>query len=98
MTWIHLVTMTAFLLTMMGLTVHLTHLLSTLLCLEALMLILFMALAAWTLDLHLGSSFVLPMLLLTLSACEASTGLALLTATTRTHTTTQLSSMNMLQC
>ena len=38
------------------------------------------------------------MLLLAFSACEAAVGLALLVATTRTHGTDRLQSLNLLQC
>uniref|UniRef100_A0A318D602 NADH dehydrogenase subunit 4L n=2 Tax=cellular organisms TaxID=131567 RepID=A0A318D602_9GAMM len=38
------------------------------------------------------------MILLTFSACEASSGLALLVAATRTHGSDQLKNLNLLQC
>nr|QRB83210.1 NADH dehydrogenase subunit 4L [Odontobutis platycephala] len=88
----------AFLLGLMGLTFHRTHLLSALLCLEAMMLSLFLALSLWTLELNSTSFSASPMLLLAFSACEASAGLALLVATTRTHGTDHLQNLNLLQC
>nr|UDN39082.1 NADH dehydrogenase subunit 4L [Hyphessobrycon flammeus] len=88
----------AFSLGLIGLAFHRTHLLSALLCLEGMMLSLFIALALWTLQLESTSLSATPMFLLTFSACEASVGLALLVATARTHGTDHLQSLNLLQC
>nr|WNH38540.1 NADH dehydrogenase subunit 4L [Oxycheilinus bimaculatus] len=88
----------AFLLGLAGLTFHRTHLLSALLCLEGMMLSLFIALSLWALQLNAASFSSAPMLLLAFSACEASAGLALLVATARTHGTDRLKNLNLLQC
>nr|YP_009045908.1 NADH dehydrogenase subunit 4L [Gadopsis marmoratus]WJQ22162.1 NADH dehydrogenase subunit 4L [Gadopsis marmoratus]WJQ22175.1 NADH dehydrogenase subunit 4L [Gadopsis marmoratus]BAP40396.1 NADH dehydrogenase subunit 4L [Gadopsis marmoratus]CDR98391.1 NADH dehydrogenase subunit 4L [Gadopsis marmoratus] len=98
MTPTHFAFSATFLLGLTGLTFHRTHLLSALLCLEGMMLSLFIALSLWTLQLgsmHFSAS---PMLLLTFSACEASAGLALLVATARTHGSDRLQNLNLLQC
>nr|YP_003457117.1 NADH dehydrogenase subunit 4L [Lophiodes caulinaris]BAI76963.1 NADH dehydrogenase subunit 4L [Lophiodes caulinaris] len=89
---------TAFILSLMGLTFHRTHLLSALLCLEGMMLALFVALSLWTLQLGSTNFSASPMLLLAFSACEASAGLALLVATSRTHGSDRLKTLNLLQC
>ncbi|YP_001293666.1 NADH dehydrogenase subunit 4L (mitochondrion) [Clupea harengus] len=89
---------TAFILGLMGLTFHRTHLLSALLCLEGMMLALFVALSLWTLQTEVTNFSAAPMLLLAFSACEASVGLALLVATNRTHGPNQLQALNILQC
>nr|YP_009685798.1 NADH dehydrogenase subunit 4L [Nimbapanchax petersi]QDU91839.1 NADH dehydrogenase subunit 4L [Nimbapanchax petersi] len=81
-----------------GLTFHRTHLISALLCLEGMMLSLFMALSLWTLQLNSTSFSCSPLFLLAFSACEASVGLALLVATSRTHGSDRLASLNLLQC
>nr|UMB50601.1 NADH dehydrogenase subunit 4L [Parauchenoglanis cf. monkei FDBS-2022] len=88
----------AFTLGLMGLAFHRTHLLSALLCLEGMMLSLFIALALWTLQLESTAFSAAPILLLAFSACEASAGLALLVATARTHGTDRLQALNLLQC
>nr|YP_010401529.1 NADH dehydrogenase subunit 4L [Notolepis coatsorum]UQT69217.1 NADH dehydrogenase subunit 4L [Notolepis coatsorum] len=98
MTPSHFAFASAFLLGLMGLAFHRTHLLSALLCLEGMMLSLFIALSLWTLQLEATSYSAAPMLLLAFSACEASAGLALLVATARTHSTDHLQSLNLLQC
>nr|WNH22838.1 NADH dehydrogenase subunit 4L [Synodus binotatus] len=88
----------AFTLGLAGLAFHRTHLLSALLCLEGMMLSLFMALSLWSLQLEALSHAVGPMLLLAFSACEASAGLGLLVATTRTHGSDHLQNLNLLRC
>nr|WNH37200.1 NADH dehydrogenase subunit 4L [Urophycis regia] len=98
MTPTHFTVSTAFLLSMMGLAFHRTHLLSALLCLEAMMLTLFVMLSLWSLTLNSTTSTTIPMLMLAFSACEASAGLAMLVATARTHGSDHLSSLNLLQC
>nr|YP_009938688.1 NADH dehydrogenase subunit 4L [Cynoglossus nanhaiensis]AWQ65115.1 NADH dehydrogenase subunit-4L [Cynoglossus nanhaiensis]QNV46921.1 NADH dehydrogenase subunit 4L [Cynoglossus nanhaiensis] len=74
-----------FFLGLTGVTFYRSHLLSALLCLEGLMLSLFLLLAIWSLQTNATSFTSTPMLLLAFSACEAGAGLALLVATTRTH-------------
>lgn len=98
MTPLHFTFSAAFLLGLAGLAFHRTHLLSALLCLEGIILSLFLALTLWTLELSSINSFVLPLLLLAFSACEASAGLALLVATARTHGSDHLQSLSLLQC
>nr|YP_011003608.1 NADH dehydrogenase subunit 4L [Neoniphon opercularis]WPS65997.1 NADH dehydrogenase subunit 4L [Neoniphon opercularis] len=95
---VHFTFSSAFILGLIGLTFHRTHLLSALLCLEGMMLSLFIALSLWALQLDSTIYSASPMLLLAFSACEASAGLALLVATARTHGTDRLQSLNLLQC
>nr|YP_010956804.1 NADH dehydrogenase subunit 4L [Ariomma melanum]WMY89923.1 NADH dehydrogenase subunit 4L [Ariomma melanum] len=98
MTPVHFAFSSTFILGLAGLAFHRTHLLSALLCLEAMMLSLFIALSVWTLQLDSINFSASPMLLLAFSACEAGTGLALLVATSRTHGSDRLQSLNLLQC
>nr|YP_009472241.1 NADH dehydrogenase subunit 4L [Microdevario kubotai]BAO94322.1 NADH dehydrogenase subunit 4L [Microdevario kubotai]BAV71726.1 NADH dehydrogenase subunit 4L [Microdevario kubotai] len=98
MTPTHFSLNTAFMLGLTGVTFHRTHLLSALLCLEGMMLSLFIALALWTLQMESTSLSAVPMLMLAFSACEASAGLALLVATARTHGSDHLQNLNLLQC
>nr|WNH20771.1 NADH dehydrogenase subunit 4L [Malacanthus brevirostris] len=98
MTPTHFAFSSAFVLGLTGLTFHRTHLLSALLCLEGMMLSLYIALSLWTLQLNVTNFAVSPMLLLAFSACEASAGLALLVATSRTHGSDRLQNLNLLQC
>nr|YP_008593530.1 NADH dehydrogenase subunit 4L [Nesiarchus nasutus]BAN83485.1 NADH dehydrogenase subunit 4L [Nesiarchus nasutus] len=98
MTPVHFTFSATFVLGLAGLAFHRTHLLSALLCLEAMMLSLFIALAIWALQLDSTNFSASPMLLLAFSACEAGAGLALLVATARTHGSDRLQSLNLLQC
>nr|BAK41987.1 NADH dehydrogenase subunit 4L [Gymnorhamphichthys sp. NM-2010] len=95
---IHFAFISAFFLGLTGLAFHRTHLLSALLCLEGMMLSLFIALALWALQLEVMALSSTPMLLLAFSACEASAGLALLVATARTHGTDRSKNLNLLRC
>nr|YP_010709400.1 NADH dehydrogenase subunit 4L [Pseudanthias pascalus]WCR63073.1 NADH dehydrogenase subunit 4L [Pseudanthias pascalus] len=88
----------AFLLGLAGLSFHRMHLLSALLCLEGMMLSLFIALSLWILQTDSTNFSAAPMLLLAFSACEASAGLSLLVATARTHGSDRLQSLSLLQC
>nr|QNU08221.1 NADH dehydrogenase subunit 4L [Callionymus maculatus] len=87
-----------FLLAMAGLSFNRAHLLSALLCLEGMMLSLFLGLSLWTLTLATPSFSAAPMFLLTFCAAAAAAGLALLAATARTHGSDHLKTLNLLQC
>nr|YP_009352197.1 NADH dehydrogenase subunit 4L [Haematopus ostralegus]AQX44462.1 NADH dehydrogenase subunit 4L [Haematopus ostralegus]QKY75010.1 NADH dehydrogenase subunit 4L [Haematopus ostralegus] len=88
----------AFTLSSLGLAFHRTHLISALLCLESMMLSMYIALSIWPVETQTTSSTLMPMLMLTFSACEAGTGLAMLVASTRTHGSDHLHNLNLLQC
>nr|YP_009692503.1 NADH dehydrogenase subunit 4L [Asterorhombus intermedius]QEH58980.1 NADH dehydrogenase subunit 4L [Asterorhombus intermedius] len=87
-----------FALALTGLAFHRHHLLSALLCLEAMMLSLFVALSIWTLQSGSIGFATGPLILLAFSACEASAGLSLLVATARTHGSDRLNTLNLLKC
>nr|YP_009590248.1 NADH dehydrogenase subunit 4L [Piranga bidentata]QBM10106.1 NADH dehydrogenase subunit 4L [Piranga bidentata]QBM10119.1 NADH dehydrogenase subunit 4L [Piranga bidentata] len=98
MSYLHLSFYSAFTLSSLGLAFHRTHLISALLCLESMMLSMYIALAMWPIQTQSSTSTILPILMLTFSACEAGTGLALLVASTRTHGSDHLHNFNLLQC
>nr|YP_003434257.1 NADH dehydrogenase subunit 4L [Pycnonotus sinensis]ADC52423.1 NADH dehydrogenase subunit 4L [Pycnonotus sinensis]AHN13411.1 NADH dehydrogenase subunit 4L [Pycnonotus sinensis hainanus] len=98
MTILHLSFYSAFTLSSLGLAFHRTHLVSALLCLESMMLSMYVALSMWPIQTQTPSSTLLPIFMLTFSACEAGTGLALLVASTRTHGSDHLHNFNLLQC
>nr|AAU47378.1 NADH dehydrogenase subunit 4L [Teratoscincus keyserlingii] len=83
---------------MTGLTFHRKHLVSALLCIEGMLLTLYMMLALMTEVQHFTNTSILPIILLTLAACEASTGLALLVASSRTHASDHLKNLSLLKC
>nr|YP_009590222.1 NADH dehydrogenase subunit 4L [Piranga olivacea]QBM10054.1 NADH dehydrogenase subunit 4L [Piranga olivacea]QBM10067.1 NADH dehydrogenase subunit 4L [Piranga olivacea] len=98
MSYLHLSFYSAFTLSSLGLAFHRTHLISALLCLESMMLSMYIALAMWPIQMQSSASTILPILMLTFSACEAGTGLALLVASTRTHGSDHLHNFNLLKC
>nr|YP_009227623.1 NADH dehydrogenase subunit 4L [Turdus philomelos]AGI51093.1 NADH dehydrogenase subunit 4L [Turdus philomelos] len=98
MSYLHLSFYAAFTLSSLGLAFHRTHLISALLCLESMMLSLYVALTMWPIQTQTPSTITIPILMLTFSACEAGTGLALLVASTRTHGSDHLHNFNLLQC
>nr|BCO16485.1 NADH dehydrogenase subunit 4L [Ptenopus garrulus] len=98
MTTMHFLTTLPFSLGLLGLALNRVHLISALLCIEGLMLALFMSLTTLPQTLSLTNPYIMPITLLTMAACGAGTGLALLVATTRTHASDHLNTMNLLQC
>nr|APG38445.1 NADH dehydrogenase subunit 4L [Kaloula picta]APG38469.1 NADH dehydrogenase subunit 4L [Kaloula conjuncta negrosensis] len=88
---------TTFFIALMGLAFHRTHLLSALLCLEAMMLTIFIGMAMWPNNLT-PSMLMAPLIMLTLSACEAAMGLSLMIATARSHGSDNLKTLHLLQC
>nr|YP_001974548.1 NADH dehydrogenase subunit 4L [Platalea minor]ABO68974.1 NADH dehydrogenase subunit 4L [Platalea minor]BCD55487.1 NADH dehydrogenase subunit 4L [Platalea minor] len=98
MTLSHLSFYSAFTLSGLGLAFHRTHLISALLCLESMMLSMYIALSIWPVQNQAPSFALMPVLMLSFSACEAGTGLAMLVASTRTHGSDHLHNLNLLQC
>nr|YP_010691231.1 NADH dehydrogenase subunit 4L [Stercorarius longicaudus]WBU93449.1 NADH dehydrogenase subunit 4L [Stercorarius longicaudus] len=98
MSLMHLSFYSAFTLSSLGLAFHRTHLISALLCLESMMLSMYIALSLWPIENQTTSSTLVPVLMLAFSACEAGTGLAMLVASTRTHGSDHLHNLNLLQC
>nr|ACS37074.1 NADH dehydrogenase subunit 4L [Geotrypetes seraphini] len=96
MTPLMFIILSTYLLCLTGLVFHRMHLLSALICLEGLMLSIFMGLSAWCLQVESMMFSLSPMILLTLSACEAGTGLAILVATTHTHGSDLMQNLNLL--
>nr|YP_010426216.1 NADH dehydrogenase subunit 4L [Geoclemys hamiltonii]UTY64524.1 NADH dehydrogenase subunit 4L [Geoclemys hamiltonii]WBR37759.1 NADH dehydrogenase subunit 4L [Geoclemys hamiltonii] len=95
---LHFASMCAFIITTTGFLLHQVHLIPTLLCLEGMMLSLFMALSLWSIELNIPPSLITPTLMLSFSACEASMGLSLLVASSRTHGSSHLQNLHLLQC
>nr|YP_009720890.1 NADH dehydrogenase subunit 4L [Accipiter trivirgatus]QGM79649.1 NADH dehydrogenase subunit 4L [Accipiter trivirgatus] len=98
MSLLHLSFYSSFTLSCLGLAFHRTHLISALLCLESMMLSMYIALSIWPVETQTTSITLTPMFMLTFSACEAGAGLAMLVASTRTHGSDHLHNLNLLQC
>nr|ADZ37049.1 NADH dehydrogenase subunit 4L [Chamaeleo chamaeleon recticrista] len=89
---------TTFSLTMLGTLINRTHFLTTLLCMEGMMVTLFVMMAVTLSNTEMTSTTSMSIMLITLGACEASTGLALLVTTTNTHTNDYMKNFKLLKC
>uniref|UniRef100_A0A343WB33 NADH-ubiquinone oxidoreductase chain 4L n=1 Tax=Toromys rhipidurus TaxID=1568924 RepID=A0A343WB33_9HYST len=90
--------MTAFIISFMGTMIYRSHMMSSLLCLEAMMLSMFVLGTITMLNLHYMSSLPFPVTLLVFAACEAAVGLALLVMISNTYGFDYVQNLNMLQC
>nr|YP_007374633.1 NADH dehydrogenase subunit 4L [Microcaecilia sp. PZ-2009]ACS37126.1 NADH dehydrogenase subunit 4L [Microcaecilia sp. PZ-2009] len=98
MTLMNFTILFTFLASMTGLAFHRTHFMSALICLEGMMLAIFIGLTLWCSQTESMLLSISPMALITMSACEAGTGLAILVATNRTHGSDLMKNLNLLQC
>nr|QIJ99022.1 NADH dehydrogenase subunit 4L [Ochotona dauurica]QIJ99035.1 NADH dehydrogenase subunit 4L [Ochotona dauurica] len=90
--------MVAFVVALLGMLVYRSHLMSSLLCLEGMMLSLFMLATIISLNLNFTISFMFPVILLVFAACEAAVGLALLVMVSNTYGMDYIHNLNLLQC
>nr|YP_010933643.1 NADH dehydrogenase subunit 4L [Ptychadena levenorum]WKT10230.1 NADH dehydrogenase subunit 4L [Ptychadena levenorum]WKT10243.1 NADH dehydrogenase subunit 4L [Ptychadena levenorum]WKT10256.1 NADH dehydrogenase subunit 4L [Ptychadena levenorum]WKT10269.1 NADH dehydrogenase subunit 4L [Ptychadena levenorum]WKT10282.1 NADH dehydrogenase subunit 4L [Ptychadena levenorum] len=83
-----------FVIALTGMTLNRTHLLSTLLCLESMVLVIFLTVALST---YLQKDLILPLIILALSACDAGLGLSLMVATARSQGSDSLNALHLLR-
>nr|YP_010029180.1 NADH dehydrogenase subunit 4L [Dasymys incomtus]QOU10113.1 NADH dehydrogenase subunit 4L [Dasymys incomtus] len=88
----------AFMLSLLGTLMFRSHLMSTLLCLEGMMLSLFIMTSMATLNSNSMISMPIPITILVFAACEAAVGLALLVKVSNTYGTDYVQNLNLLQC
>nr|YP_009180069.1 NADH dehydrogenase subunit 4L [Lycaon pictus]ALD16161.1 NADH dehydrogenase subunit 4L [Lycaon pictus]ALL55157.1 NADH dehydrogenase subunit 4L [Lycaon pictus] len=88
----------AFTLSLMGMLIYRSHLMSSLLCLEGMMLSLFVMMSVTILNNHLMLANMMPIVLLVFAACEAALGLSLLVMVSNTYGTDYVQNLNLLQC
>nr|UEK25006.1 NADH dehydrogenase subunit 4L [Conepatus semistriatus] len=88
----------AFIMSLMGLLVYRSHLMSSLLCLEGMMLSLFIMITITILNNHFTLASMTPIILLVFAACEAALGLSLLVMVSNTYGTDYVQNLNLLQC
>ncbi|YP_220688.1 NADH dehydrogenase subunit 4L (mitochondrion) [Choloepus didactylus] len=88
----------AFTMALLGLLLYRSHMMSSLLCLEGLMLALFILSTLMALNTHHTLSAVLPIVLMVFAACEAALGLALLVMVSNTYGLDYVQNLNLLQC
>nr|YP_009466895.1 NADH dehydrogenase subunit 4L [Diaemus youngi]AOS49689.1 NADH dehydrogenase subunit 4L [Diaemus youngi] len=98
MTLTYMNTSLAFTISLLGLLTHRSHMMSSLLCLEGMMLSLFMMMTINTLNGQMTLTNMLPIILLVFAACEAALGLSLLVTVSNTYGKDHVQNLNLLQC
>nr|URW97737.1 NADH dehydrogenase subunit 4L [Sus scrofa domesticus]WAR64373.1 NADH dehydrogenase subunit 4 [Sus scrofa domesticus] len=88
----------AFTIALAGLLMYRSHLMSSLLCLEGMMLSLFIMSTLIVLNTHFTLANMMPIILLVFAACEAALGLSLLVVVSNTYGTDYVQNLNLLQC
>lgn len=71
---------------------------SSLLCLEGLILSLFVLITITIFTIHTTLATIVPIVLLVFAACEAALGLSLLVAVSNTYGTDYVQNLSLLQC
>nr|YP_010758105.1 NADH dehydrogenase subunit 4L [Petrosaltator rozeti]WEW63402.1 NADH dehydrogenase subunit 4L [Petrosaltator rozeti]WGO62124.1 NADH dehydrogenase subunit 4L [Petrosaltator rozeti] len=88
----------SFFISLVGLLLYRSHIMSSLLCLEGMMLSLFILTALLSLNMGFSTLTLLPMMLLVFAACEAAIGLSLLVMVSNTYGLDYVHNLNLLQC
>nr|YP_010038688.1 NADH dehydrogenase subunit 4L [Ellobius talpinus]QOY44668.1 NADH dehydrogenase subunit 4L [Ellobius talpinus] len=88
----------AFIFSFIGTLMFRSHLMSTLLCLEGMMLSLFILATITPLTTHSMIMLPIPIVILVFAACEAAVGLALLAKISNTYGSDFVQNLNLLQC
>nr|ALP30000.1 NADH dehydrogenase subunit 4L [Ovis aries] len=98
MSLVYMNIMMAFTVSLTGLLMYRSHLKSSLLCLEGMMLSLFILATLMILNSHFTLASMMPIILLVFAACEAALGLSLLVMVSNTYGTDYVQNLNLLQC
>nr|ARO74665.1 NADH dehydrogenase subunit 4L [Lariscus insignis] len=88
----------AFTISLLGMFIYRSHLMSSLLCLEGMVLSMFILTTLLTLNFHFSLSYMIPIILLVFAACEAAVGLSLLVMVSNTYGLDYVQNLNILQC
>nr|UPM52045.1 NADH dehydrogenase subunit 4L [Micropotamogale ruwenzorii] len=88
----------AFSFSLLGLFTYRTHLMSSLLCLEGMMLVMFIMTSILMLNLNFIMMSIMPIIMLVFAACEAALGLSLLVMVSNTYGLDYVQNLNLLQC
>nr|QNM39112.1 NADH dehydrogenase subunit 4L [Macaca nemestrina]QNM39125.1 NADH dehydrogenase subunit 4L [Macaca nemestrina] len=90
--------MLAFTISLLGMLIYRSHLMASLLCLEGMMMSLFIMTTLIALNTHSPLINIMPIILLVFAACEAAVGLALLVSISNTYGLDYIHNLNLLQC
>nr|ABQ45935.1 NADH dehydrogenase subunit 4L [Chlorocebus sabaeus]AFA45395.1 NADH dehydrogenase subunit 4L [Chlorocebus sabaeus] len=88
----------AFAISLLGMLVYRSHLMASLLCLEGMMMSLFIMIALMASNAHSPLTNIMPIILLVFAACETAVGLALLVSISNTYGLDYIHNLNLLQC
>uniref|UniRef100_A0A8C9I5A4 NADH-ubiquinone oxidoreductase chain 4L n=1 Tax=Piliocolobus tephrosceles TaxID=591936 RepID=A0A8C9I5A4_9PRIM len=88
----------AFIISLLGILIYRSHLISSLLCLEAIILSLFIISTLMASNIHSPLANIVPIALLVFAACEAAVGLALLISISNTYGLDYVHNLSLLQC
>nr|YP_010396026.1 NADH dehydrogenase subunit 4L [Neohylomys hainanensis] len=88
----------AYILATMGLFMYRSHLMSSLLCLEGMMLSIFTLMCSTMLTYNNSMTMMFPLVLLVFAACETAVGLSLLVMVSNTYGEDFVQNLNLLQC
>uniref|UniRef100_A0A8C0WIT3 NADH-ubiquinone oxidoreductase chain 4L n=1 Tax=Castor canadensis TaxID=51338 RepID=A0A8C0WIT3_CASCN len=87
-----------FLASLLGALIYRSHLISSLLCLEGIILSIFITTTLINLNFNITLSFIFPIIILVFAACKAAVGLALLVTISNTYGIDYVQNLNLLQC
>nr|Q9XJY3.1 RecName: Full=NADH-ubiquinone oxidoreductase chain 4L; AltName: Full=NADH dehydrogenase subunit 4L [Macaca maura]AAD24730.1 NADH dehydrogenase subunit 4L [Macaca maura]AAD24732.1 NADH dehydrogenase subunit 4L [Macaca maura]ARQ81316.1 NADH dehydrogenase subunit 4L [Macaca maura]QNM39424.1 NADH dehydrogenase subunit 4L [Macaca maura] len=90
--------MLAFTISLLGMLIYRSHLMASLLCLEGMMMSLFIMTTLIALNTRSPLINIMPIILLVFAACEAAVGLALLVSISNTYGLDYIHNLNLLQC
>uniref|UniRef100_A0A8D2GKZ0 NADH-ubiquinone oxidoreductase chain 4L n=1 Tax=Theropithecus gelada TaxID=9565 RepID=A0A8D2GKZ0_THEGE len=88
----------AFIISLPGGLIYQSHLISSLLCLEGIILSLFIINTLIVLNIHFILANIIPIILPVFAACEATVGLASLVSISNTYGLGYVHNLNLLQC
>uniref|UniRef100_A0A8C9HVD0 NADH-ubiquinone oxidoreductase chain 4L n=1 Tax=Piliocolobus tephrosceles TaxID=591936 RepID=A0A8C9HVD0_9PRIM len=88
----------AFIISLLGILIYRSHLIPSLLCLEGIILSLFIISTLISLNIHSPLANIVPIALLVFAACEAAVGLALLVSISNTYGLDHVHNLSLLQC
>nr|UML37426.1 NADH dehydrogenase subunit 4L [Papio hamadryas hamadryas] len=98
MTPTHMNITLAFTISLLGMLIYRSHLMASLLCLEGMMMSLFIMTAVMASNAHSPLINIMPIIMLVFAACEAAVGLALLISISNTYGLDHINNLNLLQC
>nr|AFA46304.1 NADH dehydrogenase subunit 4L [Cercopithecus wolfi pyrogaster] len=90
--------MLAFTISLLGMLAYRSHLMASLLCLEGMMMALFIMITLMASNTHSPLTNIMPIVLLVFAACETAVGLALLISISNTYGLDHIHNLSLLQC